>query len=397
MLTRTSKTFLTSIIIATSINGFCQTKNISYGELKKVTDGFLFVEGPVWVDNIGLLFSDIDANTIYKWNAEEGKSVYLNPSGKSNGLALDKEGRLLMAQHSERQIGRLEEDGTITTLASHYDTKQLNSPNDITVRSDGAIYFTDPPYGISSSQEELGYYGIYMLSTEGKLYLLDKSLNRPNGITLSLDESKLYVGDSEARKIFIWDIVNDSTIENKKQFAFMNANGYTDGMKIDKYGNLFSSGPIGIWVYRPDGECIDTIPVPGQTSNCNWGDDDRQTLYITSDDAVYSIRVEYSGTSDTSTTGIQKDKVEKLSCIHNVYPNPVINNAQIPFYLNESGNVTIEVFNIEGKRIKTLLKNQLDKGNHQVTWYAQSDPAGIYYISLKTLENNDFLKCAIIR
>ncbi|MFC2136716.1 SMP-30/gluconolactonase/LRE family protein, partial [Bacteroidota bacterium] len=391
-------TLVTLITFILIINVNSQSQNIVYGELEKIADGFDFVEGPVWVDGIGLLFSDIEANTVYKWNSDEGLSVYLNPSGKSNGLALGSDNKLLLAQHGERQLARLEDDGSFTTLASHYDTKQLNSPNDITVKSDGAIYFTDPPYGISPSLEELGYYGIYMLDTNGKLYMLDNSLNRPNGLALSLDETKLYVGDSEGRTIYVWDIINDSTLSNKEQFAFMDENGYTDGMKIDKYGNLFSSGPIGIWVYRPDGECIDTISVPGGTTNCNWGDDDRQTLYITSGTAVYSIRVEYSDTlTDTNQAGINYNNKSKISQLLNIYPNPIVNKAEIPFYLHKAGDVEIELINTAGIKIKTILHNQLSSGNHNVSWYAINEPAGIYFISLITENNIDLMKCTLIK
>ncbi|MCK5078094.1 MAG: SMP-30/gluconolactonase/LRE family protein [Calditrichia bacterium] len=259
-------------------------------QVEKIAEGFQFVEGPVWVDGIGLLFSDIPANTIYKWTPDSGVTIFLKPSGNSNGLTLDRNNHLLLAQHGNRQLVRLEKDGTQAALVTHYKGKPLNSPNDIAVKSDGAIFFTDPPYGISPEQEEIGFYGIYRLSPAGQLQLLDKSLRRPNGITFSPDESRLYVGDSEGRTIYVWDVENDSSITNKRQFVFMDAKGYTDGMKVDEKGNLFSTGPFGVWVYTPDGTVLDTILVPGQTTNCNWGDVDGKTLYITSGNAVYRVR-----------------------------------------------------------------------------------------------------------
>jgi len=254
----------------------------------KIADGFRFVEGPVWKEG-RLLFSDIPANIIYQWSIESGISEFLNPSGNSNGLALDINGNLLIPQHGKRRLVRLEKDGCETVLASHYNGKRLNSPNDIHVQSDGSIFFTDPPYGIQSDQEELGFYGIYKISLSGDLYLLDKSLNRPNGIALSPDELKLYVTDSQARKIFTWDIVDDSTITNKQEFLFMDAKGNTDGMKFGKDGLLYSTGPLGIWVINQKGIVIDTIKVPGQTTNCNWGGSDGNTLFVTSGDAVYEV------------------------------------------------------------------------------------------------------------
>ncbi len=272
---------------------FGQTYKISDIKVEKIADGFQFVEGPVWKDN-GLLFSDIPGNTIYRWTPDSGTTtVFLRPSGNSNGLTLDKEGRLLMAQHGKRRLARIETDGTETALATHYEGKRLNSPNDVAVKSDGFIFFTDPPYGISKNEEELGFYGIYSLSPTGTLQLLDKSLNRPNGITFSPDEKKLYVGDSEARTIFVWDVVSDTLITNKRTFAYMNAEGYTDGMKFDKEGHLFATGPLGVWVYESNNTLLEIIAVPGQTTNCNWGDADGNTLYITSGSSVYRVHNSY--------------------------------------------------------------------------------------------------------
>lgn len=269
---------------------YCQSPVPQDSELEKIADGFQFVEGPVWMDGVGLLFSDIPANIVYQWTDDSGTSEYLNPSGNSNGLALDSQNRLLLAQHGNRRLARIDTNGTETALATHYDGKKLNSPNDIAVKSDGSIFFTDPPYGISPDQEELGFYGIYRLSPSGSLQLLDNSLQRPNGIAFSPDETRIYVGDSEANTIYVWNVTDDTLITDKQQFAYMDGPGGTDGMKVDEEGNLFSTGPFGVWVYAPDGTVLDTIIVPGQTTNCNWGDDDRKTLYITSGSAVYRIR-----------------------------------------------------------------------------------------------------------
>lgn len=280
----------TSLILCTFFI-FCQSPVPKDSELEKIAEGFQFTEGPVWMDGVGLLFSDIPANIVYRWSAGSGTKEYLNPSGNSNGLALDAQNRLLLAQHGKRRLARIEADGTETALATHYNGKRLNSPNDIAVKSDGSVFFTDPPYGISPDQEELGFYGIYRLSPSGKLQLLDNSLRRPNGITFSPDETKLYVGDSESNFIYIWKVIDDTLITDKKQFAYMDGPSSTDGMKVDGNGNLFATGPFGVWVFSPDGNVLDTINVPGQTTNCNWGDNDRKTLYITSGSAVYRIRI----------------------------------------------------------------------------------------------------------
>lgn len=243
----------------------------------------------MWKDG-SLIFSDIPASKIYKWSPDSVTTVFLEPSGNSNGLSFDKNGNLILAQHGERSIARLETDGSQTVLASHYEGKKLNSPNDIAVKSDGSIFFTDPPYGISKEQEELGYYGIYRISPAGEVQLLDKTLRRPNGIVFSPDEKKLYVNDCEAKIIYMWDVVSDTAIANKKQFAVTNLDGYgVDGMKVDLHGNLYSTGPNGLWVFSPDGTLLKTIEVPGQVTNCNWGGKDGNTLLITSGSEVYSL------------------------------------------------------------------------------------------------------------
>ncbi len=259
--------------------------------LEKLADGFTFVEGPVWVDG-KLLFSDIPENIIYAWSKDTGTKVYYKPSGNSNGLALDSEGNLVLAQHGKRRVARLTNDNEEIPLVDNYKGKSFNSPNDLTIDSKGSIYFTDPPYGINPEQEELGFYGIFKLTTEGNLYLLDSSLIRPNGIILSLDEKKLIVSDSQEKKLFVWDIVNDSTITNKRILIEMDKSleGTTDGLKMGEDGLIYSAGPGGIWILNLDGQVIERIDVPGQTTNCNWGPDGK-VLYITSGDAIYCLTI----------------------------------------------------------------------------------------------------------
>lgn len=258
--------------------------------IEKVAEGFSFVEGPVWVNDLGLLFSDIPQNKIYLFSRDSVLSEYLNPSGNSNGLAMDLNNNLLICQHGPRQLVRRDKDGNVMILASHYKGKRLNSPNDLAVKSDGSIFFTDPPYGLfdQGGSSELGYFGIYRLNPHGTLQLLDNSLQRPNGISFSADEKRLYVSDSETRNIYVWDVVNDSIIINKRQFGHMSPPGAADGMKVDKKGYLYVTGPVGVWIYSPEGIPVDTIPVPGQTANCGWNKDSTM-LYVTSGNALYRI------------------------------------------------------------------------------------------------------------
>ncbi|MDH7605152.1 MAG: SMP-30/gluconolactonase/LRE family protein [Melioribacter sp.] len=359
---------------------FSQSINTKGIIVEKIADGFQFVEGPVWKDG-ALYFSDIPANTIYRWKPDSGISVFLKPSGNSNGLALDKNGNLLLAQHGLRQVARLEKNGTLTPLATHYDGKRLNSPNDIAVKSDGSIFFTDPPYGINSSQEELRFYGIYRISVSGNLQLLDKSLFRPNGIAFSPDEKKLYVSDSEARIIYVWDVISDSTIANKKRFASMAPQGYADGMKVDKYGFIFEAGPIGIWVFSPEGTVVDTIPIPGQTTNCCFGEDGR-TLFVTSGNAVYRVKNIY--------TDIQEEeKLDSKSFQLNYnYPNPFNNETIISYSIKEPAFVKLILFDELGRKVQTLINEYQSANTYRVSFNAENLSSGVYFYQLSA--NNKY-------
>lgn len=355
-------------------------------QVEKISEGFQFVEGPVWKDN-GLLFSDIPANTIYRWTPDSVVTEFLTPSGNSNGLALDLEGHLLLAQHGKRQIARLEADGSETPLATHYQDKRLNSPNDIAVKSDGSIFFTDPPYGISQDQEELGFYGIYRLSPSGSLQLLDKTLQRPNGITFSPDETKLYVSDAEAKRIYVWDVQDDTLIVNKQQFAHMNVIEWgsgSDGMKVDSEGRLFATGPIGVWVYNPNGTPLDTIEVPGQTTNCNWGDTDGHTLYITSGSALFRIRNIYTHIPDEKNGHI---KLKPFQFYGN-YPNPFNPFTIISYKITRPTLVVLKVYDIIGKEMEILVNEFQKTGIYKVKWKTEIFPSGVYLCKIQTVNNS---------
>ena len=256
--------------------------------VEKVADGFNFIEGPVLKDG-KILFSDIPENTIFQFEEEKGVTEYYKPSGNSNGLMLNAEGELLMAQHGKRRVAKISNSGNEIALIEKYNGKLLNSPNDMTIHSDGSIFFTDPPYGIKSEQEELGFFGIYKLTPSGDLYLLDKSLIRPNGIALSPDESKLYVSDSKSQEIFVWDVIDDKTIGNKSLLIKMEGEGSPDGLKVNKSGTIYSTGPEGIWVINADGSVKTIIKVPGHNTNCNWGNSDQSILFVTTAKALYKI------------------------------------------------------------------------------------------------------------
>lgn len=261
-----------------------------------VDDGFQFTEGPVWYDG-RLLFSDIPANTVYQWTPEEGTSEFLSPSGNANGLAVDPEGRLVLAQH-EGQVARYTEEDSIQVLASEYEGNRLNSPNDLTIASDGTIYFTDPPYGVEDEDRELDFSGVYRLTPDGELTLLTDEFPRPNGIELSPDESTLYINDSGQTYIDAFDVTDDGGIENGRRFATpedSEVEGTTDGMKVDEEGNLYTTGPGGVWVYSPEGTQLARISVPQPPTNVAFGGSEGKTLFVTARPDVYQVPVNVAG------------------------------------------------------------------------------------------------------
>jgi len=281
----------------TNTSGEVSSITDSNAKVEKIADGLKFTEGPVWHPQGFLLFSDIPANTIYKWTTDGKLSVFRRPAGNANGNTLDREGRLISAQHN-RQLTRRSKNGKITVLAERYQGKRLNSPNDVVVKSDGSIYFTDPDYGIKKDEKELGFYGIYRWQPDGKLILLSKEMARPNGIALSPDEKKLYVSYSEELHMRVFDVQADGTLTNGKVFADLPGpkdKGVPDGMKVDIKGNIYCSGSGGIWIFSPTGKLIDKIAVPQAVTNLAWGGKDYKTLYITARQAVYRIDLNIPG------------------------------------------------------------------------------------------------------
>lgn len=389
---------ISAAVLLFFITLYAQSPVPAGAELDKIATGFQFVEGPVWHPEGYLIFSDIPASTIYKWDPATGKtSIFYKPSGNSNGLSLDLQGNVLLCQHGNRQVARRNADGSETAMADSYDGKKLNSPNDLAVKKDGSIYFTDPPYGINSNQEELHYYGIYRRSPAGEVILLDKTLSRPNGICFSPDESKLYVNDSQALKIYVWDVQPDLTISNKQLFFSMTGSGAADGMKTDSEGRLYSSGPGGVWIFSPDKKVIDKIAVPETVTNLNWGDADYQALYITAGASVYSIRLNAVGAAVEEQGALP----QKFVLVQN-YPNPFNPTTTISFTLNEAADASLTIYNERGQRVKELTREYYLPGHYQVEWSAQDDhenlvPSGVYFCRLQADGQTQVRKMAYIR
>ena len=264
-------------------------------EPEKITSGYQFTEGPVWHPSGYLLFSDIPANTIYKWTPGSGAETYLSPSGHSNGLTFDHQGRLILVQH-DGALSKYSKSQEIEILTDTYRDKRLNSPNDLTLHSDGSIYFTDPPFGVSEEDKVLEINGVYRYSEAKGLQLLSEDFDLPNGIALSPDESRLYVNDSRHSHIRVFDVAPDGTISNGRMFAQMKseAQGSADGMKVDARGNVYSTGPGGLWIFSPEGELLQQVETPRLT-NLAWGGSDWKTLYMTSPDAVYKLKMTHKG------------------------------------------------------------------------------------------------------
>lgn len=283
--------------------------------IEKLAGGFQFTEGPVWIQAGYLLFSDIPQNTIFRWAPDGKVTVFRKPSGYdgtaappsapfgSNGLTLDTEGRLIICEHGNRRVTRLEKDGKLTVLADRYQGKRLNSPNDAVYKSDGSLYFTDPPYGLvkqdQDPKKELTFNGIYRLSG-AKLQLLSTDLTRPNGLAFSPDEKHLYVANSdERRKIWMrFEVKPDGTLGNPKvlfDVTRQTAEGLPDGMKVDQKGNLYCTGPGGVWILSPEGKHVGTIQPAEVPANCAWGDADGKTLYMTARKGLYRIRLNIPG------------------------------------------------------------------------------------------------------
>jgi gluconolactonase len=297
--------------------------------LERITTGYTWTEGPVWAKD-SLFFADIPGNSIQKWTPDAGASTFIKPSGYkgsipyggpepgSNGMTLDILGRLTVAGHAQRDVFRLESldpGAPITILANSYQGKRLNSPNDLVYSSDGALYFTDPPYGLRTQKDDdpekqLTVNGVYRLPhalkhkpgappANSDLQLLVSDLTRPNGIAFSPDEKYLYVDNSEPKKLWVrYRVQPDGSLTEAKVIYDATSDprpGAPDGMKLDEQGNIYSAGPAGVWIFSPEGKPLATILMPERVSNVAWAGPDRKTLYITASSSVYRVHLNIAG------------------------------------------------------------------------------------------------------
>jgi gluconolactonase len=282
--------------------------------VEKLAEGFLFTEGPLWLPEGTLLFSDPNANRIYRWSERDGLAVFRDKSGYdgaditeygqpgSNGLALDPQGRLTIDEHGRRRVVRVEPDGRVTVLADRYQGKRLNSPNDLVYRSDGVLYFTDPPFGLpkfhDDPRRELPFTGLFRLA-KGRLTLESRDFTGPNGVALSPDERTLYLTNWDEKRKVVWqyDVGADGALSNGRLFFDMTSTSgeiALDGLKVDREGNLYVSGPGGLWILSRDARHLGTIRLPEMPANFAWGEDGR-TLFLTARTGLYRMRVNIPG------------------------------------------------------------------------------------------------------
>jgi gluconolactonase len=288
------------------------------GKIEILGEGYIWSEGPLWVEaEQMLLFSDVPKNIIYKWTEKNGVEVYLTPSGYtgnepstsrepgSNGLTLDQTGRLILAQHGDRRVARMDADikspeAKFVTIADRFEGKRLSSPNDVVARRNGDMFFTDPPYGLpkqeNDSTKEISFQGVYKVNVVGEVSLVTDSLTRPNGLAFTPDEKTLIVANSDPERAtwYAFDIAPNDSIVNARIFYDATANakagekGLPDGLKIDSKGNIFASGPGGIWIFNRSGKLLGKILLPQATANCALSADEK-TLYMTSH--MYLLRL----------------------------------------------------------------------------------------------------------
>jgi gluconolactonase len=269
--------------------------------IETVSEGYQFLEGPAYDRRGFLLFCDVTGDTIHRRADADGSvTVFRRPSGQADGLAIDRDGRVYIAERGARRLSRSAADGTNTVLVERYEGKRLNSPNDLVLHASGAVYFTDPPFGLPNMTEgkELDFNGVFRWTETGGLEVLSREMTLPNGINFSPDEKRLYVNESRERRVYVFDVNADGTIANRRAFADLegaSTDWSADGLEVDANGNVYSAGPKGVWTFAPDGRLLSRLTFQENITNLEWGDADRQSLYVTGTTRLYRVRMTVAG------------------------------------------------------------------------------------------------------
>ena len=286
--------FSLPILLLFALFSCSEQGSFSMDEPERVTSGYQFTEGPHWLEEGSLIFSDIPANRVYRWMPGSSEAtVYIDSSGNSNGIESMPDGTLVLAQHAGK-VSKMNQDGTLEPIAESYEGQRLNSPNDLAIRSDGTIYFTDPTFGVSEEDRELDFAGVYRIDPAGELHLVYDGFSLPNGVALSPDETMLYVNDSETGSVIRFELLENGEAVNMEEFSNignMSEMGGADGMITDSDGRLYTTGPNGLIVFDSGGTEITRIEFEQQITNVEWGGEDGSSLFVTSRGDVFRIRV----------------------------------------------------------------------------------------------------------
>lgn len=258
------------------------------GEPERLATGLKFTEGPLWHPDGFLLFSDIPANHIYRLQADGSTTVWRADSGSSNGLTLDREGRVLACEHGNRRVSITRSTGAVEALAERWEGARFNSPNDAALRADGSIYFTDPPYGLGNRPREIPFQGVFRITAEGRIECLARDFRMPNGIAFAPDQKALYVADTEANHVRVFAVAPDGSLSDGRVLAEVRT---PDGMKVDQAGRVFVTSGDGVVVLAPDGARLAVLAFPEVPANCAFGGADGKTLYVTARTSLYRVGV----------------------------------------------------------------------------------------------------------